>query len=1228
MNSRPVKSRRNLPILAASIAVLLSAMPDRAQAAALTWDGDQDGNWNTDNSGNTNWGNAGSILPVNGDTLTFTGTSNTSTTNNITGLTIGTGSGTAITLTNTAPSTAFTLAGNSITLAGNIVTTTSGGPAAATHTISLDMILNGNRLITAVTDSHLTVSGVISNDGTNRDLTKEGAGILTLSGNNSYGGNTTVGNAATGGGTLVLGHNSALGGSGTLTVTGTGTIIELQNGITISNNATYSNSGNNKILRGAASAVAEYAGSITVNETAATNFDISGGTGGTLTVSGQITSTSGAGVSITGGTVVLSNGSNSISGNTDVTSGTLRLGHNAAAGASTIRIVGSTTNLELADGLNVANALTITDVAQDGSTQTTGKTLRLLLGATSAEYSGSITISESTAGNFDLNANGGTLTLSGQITGSGGAGMQTAGTAGTIILSNNTNNYTGVTDLALTGSVLRVTAANALGATGVGNGTTVVSGAALQLQGGNIYAAELLNLAGTGVSNTGALRNVSGANTWTGNITLTANTEIQSDAGTLTLDVASGDAITGTFNLTLDSATSAGIEVADVIATGTGTFTKSGAGTLTLSAANSFSGAVVMNSGTTIVNNIQDAGTASSLGTGGTTPEIRMGNAGNTATLRCLGTSAASTNRQIIIGNAGTGGGIIENDSVSSSHTLTFSNAAFNSPTAAVTQTRTLTLGGSNPGANTISGVIADNDTGTGGLIALTKSGSGLWELGGANTYTGATTVNGGTLRVLSTSNISSVGTTTISQGTLNLQNTAQTLAATTLGNASASGTASLTLAVGTTVIQNGNLTYTANSGGHQGIISGGTIDLGAGAGNVTRTWTVNDTPGLDVDLTVSSALNFTTAGTKIWVISNDGRVEVTGANSIPAATTTRIQANGTLRVASTSNIGTGTADIRYGTLEMNNSQTLGQINLGQATAGNGNAALVIGSGQTVTMNGNLTYAADDTTANLGTVSGGTLDLGSGSGNRTLTVGDNTLVSGAELTISSVISSSGTRGITKAGTGHLALTNTNTYSGATTITAGTLEAAAAGALGGTSGLTVNTGGTLLLSNTGTTDRINNSATMTLAGGTIAFSGNVTEGSSPGTGALTLTASSVIDFLGGNAIINFDDSSSASWSAFTLSIWNWGGSYAGGGSDQLKFGTGSSALTAGQLSQISFYSDNGSTFLGTGGFVGSLGEVVPVPEPMSVCVALGLFGLAARRELGRSARRRRAIVSGI
>jgi autotransporter-associated beta strand protein len=59
--------------------------------------------------------------------------------------------------------------------------------------------------------------------------------------------------------------------------------------------------------------------------------------------------------------------------------------------------------------------------------------------------------------------------------------------------------------------------------------------------------------------------------------------------------------------------------------------------------------------------------------------------------------------------------------------------------------TKTLTLNGSNTGANTISGVLADHDS---GKLAVTKSGSGVWILSGANTYSGDTAVAGGTLKL------------------------------------------------------------------------------------------------------------------------------------------------------------------------------------------------------------------------------------------------------------------------------------------------------------------------------------------------------------------------------------------------------------------------------------------------------------------------------------------------
>ena len=68
---------------------------------------------------------------------------------------------------------------------------------------------------------------------------------------------------------------------------------------------------------------------------------------------------------------------------------------------------------------------------------------------------------------------------------------------------------------------------------------------------------------------------------------------------------------------------------------------------------------------------------------------------------------------------------------------------------------------------------------------------------------------------------------------------------------------------------------------------------------------------------------------------------------------------------------------------------------------------------------------------------------------------------------------------------------------------------------------------------------------------------------------------------------------------------------------MKFGIDSSALTSGQLAQISFYSGAGPGFLGNGGFAGSLGEVVPVPEPSRVATVLGLLCLIGWRERGRA-----------
>ena len=198
--------------------------------------------------------------------------------------------------------------------------------------------------------------------------------------------------------------------------------------------------------------------------------------------------------------------------------------------------------------------------------------------------------------------------LSGIISGDGALTKQEDSS----LTLSGANTYTGAT--LISAGVLRAQNDTALGTTA--SGTTVASGAALELNDlddGTAIAigAEALSLAGTGISNGGALRNIAGNNSYAGAITLTADTRINSDSGTLTLNVASGAAITGTFNLTFGGA--GNITVSDAITTGTGTLTKDGTGTLTLAGNNSYTGT------TSITNGIVAITHANALGKNGET---------------------------------------------------------------------------------------------------------------------------------------------------------------------------------------------------------------------------------------------------------------------------------------------------------------------------------------------------------------------------------------------------------------------------------------------------------------------------------------------------------------------------------------------------------------------------------------------------------------------------------
>lgn len=305
---------------------------------------------------------------------------------------------------------------------------------------------------------------------------------------------------------------------------------------------------------------------------------------------------------------------------------------------------------------------------------------------------------------------------------------------------------------------------------------------------------------------------------------------------------------------------------------------------------------------------------------------------------------------------------------------------------------------------------------------------------------------------------------------------------------------------------------------------------------------------------------------------SSGGRLRVDATTALPTTGTVAISTGGRLTLNATGTYG-GTNQA----LTFNPNQTA-------------NPALDILSGAAVTWQGTVAINADTRIEANG--------------------------SNGTLTFSGSVAGSGT--LIKQGSGDLILSGTgNALTGATTISAGTVNAAAAGALGNTPSITVNTGGTLLLSGTG--NRINDSASLTLAGGTFNLGGNA---GNETLGTLTLSGNSAIDFgtLGTATTLRFADSSSTTWGNFTLKIYDWEGNpFTGGGRDQLFFGSGNSGLTSAQLSKITFYPGDGTStpYSPPSGFAPvagvSIGEVAPVPEPSAVVACLSLLGLAAYRE---------------
>ena len=269
------------------------------------------------------------------------------------------------------------------------------------------------------------------------------------------------------------------------------------------------------------------------------------------------------------------------------------------------------------------------------------------------------------------------------------------------------------------------------------------------------------------------LRSISGNNTWNGNITVTGTGGaygILCDAGTLTVGGTINNNMNAATTRYYDFAGAGNIAVNGVIAdsttatpTPTGV-TCQGPGSMTLGAANTYSGPTAVWCGTlsvSSINSVSGGTTTSSLGhpTTAANATITIGNTTSTGTLRY--TSTGETSDRVIKLGGSTGGAALDQ---SGAGLLKFTSDLSAPGATSTDERKTLTLTGSTAGTGEIAGKIVDSTAGTPGRLAtsVTKAGTGTWTLSGANTYSGATAVNAGTLLV---SGVISGSAVTVSSG-------------------------------------------------------------------------------------------------------------------------------------------------------------------------------------------------------------------------------------------------------------------------------------------------------------------------------------------------------------------------------------------------------------------------------------------------------------------------------